>query len=63
MEVPYDFETEDVVLGTVIRYPDEFDKVYRWLNNSEVFGQERAKTLWKKIKRMKKGGEHIDTIT
>ena len=63
MDVSYDFETEDVVLGTVIRYPGEFDKVCRWLNNSEVFGQERAKILWKKIKRMKKSAEHIDTIT
>jgi len=61
--LPYDITAEDVVLGCVIAYPEEYDKVTKYFTDVEVFYQIKARVLWDKIKGMKRNGQHIDTIT
>ena len=61
--LPYDITAEDVVLGCVITYPEEYDKVTKYFTDVEVFYQIKARILWDKIKCMKRNGQHIDTIT
>jgi len=64
MEIlPYDIETEDSVLGSVIMYNEEYDKVSKYFINKNVFYQKKAFLLWRKITEMKKNGEPIDTLT
>ena len=61
--LPYDKKTEDVVLGSVIHNPQDYDSVAKFFTNKDVFYQPRAQLLWKKITEMKKEGQHIDTLT
>ena len=61
--LPYDKVTEDAVLGSVINNEGEYEAVAKYFSNIEVFYQERAKLLWKKIKYMKSKNEVIDTRT
>ena len=59
--LPYDTETEDVVLGSVITYKNEYDKVSKYFTKDDVFYQKRAKLLWDRVVAMKREGQHIDT--
>tara|TARA_R100000781_G_scaffold114909_1_gene87823 strand:+ start:1946 stop:3289 length:1344 start_codon:yes stop_codon:yes gene_type:complete len=61
--LPYDKVTEDAVLGSVINNEGEYEAVAKYFSNLEVFYQDRAKLLWKKIKYMKSKNELIDTRT
>jgi len=61
--LPYDKKTEDVVLGSVIHNPEDYDSVAKFFTNKDVFYQLRAQLLWKKLTEMKKEGQHIDTLT
>ena len=61
--LPYDKVTEDAVLGSVINHEGEYEIVSKYFTNLEVFYQDRAKLLWKKIKYMKSKNEVIDTRT
>ena len=61
--LPYDTESEDTVLGAVIRDIEEYDKVARFFIEKDVLYQEKAKILWNRITEMKRRGEHIDTLT
>ena len=63
LTLPYDSATEDAILGAVIMYPEEYETVTKFLSNDEVFYQDRARLLWKKIKRMTRGKEKIDMVT
>jgi replicative DNA helicase len=64
MEIlPYDVESEDSVLGSVIFYNEEYDKVSKYFVNREVFYQKKARLLWNRITEMKRKKEPIDTIT
>ena len=61
--LPYDKKTEDVVLGSVIHNPEDYDSVAKFFTNKDVFYQPRAQLLWQKLTEMKKEGQHIDTLT
>ena len=61
--LPYDTESEDTVLGSVIRDIEEYDKVARFFIEKDVLYQEKAKILWNRITEMKRRGERIDTLT
>ena len=63
LTLPYDSATEDAILGAVIMYPEEYETVTKFLSNDEVFYQDRARLLWKKIKRMTREKEKIDIVT
>ena len=60
--LPYDIESEDTILGAVIRDVEEYDKVARYFTDRGVFYQDKAKLLWNRITEMKRQGEHIDTL-
>ena len=38
--LPYDIDSEDVLLGSVIQNIEEYDKVSKYFRNKEVFYQE-----------------------
>ena len=61
--LPYDKVTEDAVLGYVINNEGEYEAVAKYFTDIEVFYQDRAKLLWKKIKYMKSKKEVVDTRT
>ena len=63
MTLPYDIDSEDVVLGSVIYNIEEYDKVAKYFMDREVFYQDKARLLWERITEMKREGEHIDTLT
>ena len=61
--LPYDIDSENVLLGTVIRYIEEYDKVSKYFRKKEVFYQEKAQFLWERIVDLKRQGEFIDTAS
>jgi len=61
--LPYDIDSEDVLLGSVIQNIEEYDKVSKYFRNKEVFYQEKAQLLWKRIVDLKRNGTHIDTLS
>jgi replicative DNA helicase len=61
--LPYDIDSEDVVLGSVIHNIEEYDKVSKYFSDKDVFYQDSAKLLWKRITEMKRAGEKIDTLS
>ena len=61
--LPYDTEIEDSVLGSVISYDKEYDKVSRYFVDEEVFYQKKARLLWKRITEMRRKKEPVDTMT
>ena len=58
-----DETTEDVVVGSVVLNPNEYNDVAQYIPELEVFSQKKARGLWVKIGRMRKKGLHIDTLT
>ena len=63
LTLPYDSATEDAILGAVIMYPEEYENVSKYLSNDEVFYQDKARLLWRKLKRMTREKEKIDMVT
>ena len=61
--LPYDIESEDVLLGSVIRDTEEYDKVSKYFRKKEVFYQDKAQLLWERITDMKRQGQVIDTLS
>tara|TARA_Y100000593_G_scaffold51491_1_gene96755 strand:+ start:2442 stop:3782 length:1341 start_codon:yes stop_codon:yes gene_type:complete len=62
-EIPFSEETEDIILGNVMNYEDEYDNVAPYLRGGTVFYQDLAKMLWDKITDLKKKQMPIDLIT
>jgi len=58
-----DTTTEDVVIGSLISYPDEYNAVAPYIPETQVFTQKKSQALWKKISKMIRKGEHIDMLT
>ena len=63
LNLPYDTETEDTILGGVINNPLEYDSVSKYITNSGVFYQNKEQLLWYKITEMKRANQHIDMLT
>jgi replicative DNA helicase len=61
--LPYDIESENVLLGSVISDIGEYDSVAKYFIEKDVFYQEKADLLWKFITEMKRKEEHIDTLS
>ena len=47
--LPYDKQTEDVVLGSIIKQPSDYEDVARFFTKEGVFYQPKAQLLWNKI--------------
>ena len=61
--LPYDIDSEDVLLGSVIQNIEEYDKVSKYFREKEVFYQIKAQLLWQRIVEMKRQGQNIDTLS
>ena len=61
--LPHDYQAEDVVLGSAIANPGEYEAVLKYFSDVNVFHQNKAKLLWNKIKGMKRKGDVVDTLT
>ena len=61
--LPYDIDSEDVLLGSVITNIEDYESVSRYFMERDVFYQDKAELLWKRITEMKRKGEHIDTLS
>tara|TARA_R110002020_G_scaffold179533_1_gene373190 strand:- start:676 stop:2010 length:1335 start_codon:yes stop_codon:yes gene_type:complete len=61
--LPYDIESENVLLGSVIRNIEDYDKVSKYFMQDGVFYQDKAHLLWRRITEMKRSGEQIDTLS
>ena len=51
-----DTTTEDVVIGSLISYPDEYNAVAPYIPETQVFTQKKSQALWKKISKMIRKG-------
>jgi replicative DNA helicase len=58
-----DEATENVVIGSLILNPKEYNSVAHYVTDLNVFSQQRARALWTKLTKMIKKGGHIDLIT
>ena len=63
LTLPYDSSTENCILGAVIMNPEEYESVSKYLTNDEVFYQDKARLLWRKLKRMIRANERVDIVT
>jgi len=63
LTLPYDSSTENAILGALIRNPNEYSHISKFLSNDEVFYQDKARLLWRKLKRMIRQDEKIDLVT
>ena len=59
MEKHYDEELENVLLGTVIHYPQEYNNVVKYIVKPDVFYQTRARRLWEIITNMVENKDEI----
>ena len=44
-DIPFSKETEDIILGNIMNYEDEYDNVEPFLRGGEVFYQSLSKLL------------------
>ena len=61
--LPYDESAENGVLGSVILNEGEYELVSKYFVDTEVFYQDSARLLWKKIKQMKRNKDKIDILS
>ena len=62
LTLPYDSSTENCILGAVIMNPEEYESISKYLTNDEVFYQDKARLLWRKLKRMIRANERVDIV-
>jgi len=60
---PHDEMLENALLGGVISYPNGFSKVEAYVSDGSIFYQNKSKSLWKLLKRMKIDNEEISLPT
>ena len=63
LTLPYDSETEDVILGAVIQNNEEYEAVSKYIPSIDVFYQTRAQLLWNKITKMRRDNKRVDMLT
>jgi len=61
--MPCDKSLENSVLGILILYPETYPKIRDYVVTDEIFYQDKAKLLWKKLKVMLGNKEFIDVKT
>ena len=61
--MPCDKSLENSVLGILILYPETYPKIRDYVVTDEIFYQDKAKLLWKKLKVMLGNKEFIDIKT
>ena len=63
MDQVKDEATENVVIGSLILNPDEYNSVAHYITDLNVFSQSKARALWVKLSKMIRNGGHVDIIT
>ena len=63
MDQIVDEATENVVIGSLILNPSEYNAIAKYIPELEVFSQKKARSLWVKLRKMIRSGAHVDTIT
>ena len=58
-----DEATEDVVLGSLILNPSEYNAIAQFVPEVKVFSQKKSRALWIKVSKMIKKGAVVDTLT
>ena len=58
-----DTATEDVVIGSLILNPSEYNAISKYFPEVKVFSQKKAQNLWIKVSKMIRSGAHVDTVT
>ena len=58
-----DTATEDVVIGSLILNPSEYNAISKYFPEVKVFSQKKAQNLWLKVIKMIRSGAHVDTLT
>ena len=58
-----DTATEDVVIGSLILNPNEYNAISKYFPEVKVFSQKKAQNLWIKVSKMIRSGAHVDTVT
>jgi len=61
--LPYDIDSENVLLGSLIKDIEEYDRVAKYFLEKDVFYQKKAQLLWELVIDMKRKGEHIDLLS
>ena len=61
--LPYDIDSENVLLGSLIKDIEEYDRVAKYFLEKDVFYQEKAHLLWRLVIDMKRKGEHVDLLS
>ena len=61
--LPNSSETEEAVIGCIIKNKSVYDKVEPYLNDSEVWYDPRAKALWDILTVMVRNNEEVDLVT
>lgn len=61
--LPNSSETEEAVIGCIIKNKSVYDKVEPYLSDPEVWYDDRAKTLWDILTVMVRNNEEVDLVT
>ena len=61
--LPHDELLENALLGGVISYPNEFSKIEAYMSDGSIFYQNKAKSLWRILKKMRMDNEEISLPT
>ena len=61
--LPNSSETEEAVIGCIIKDKSVYDKVEPYLSDPEVWYDGRAKTLWDILTVMVRNNEEVDLVT
>ena len=61
--MPCDTGLENCLLGVLILYPTVYPEVKDYITTDDIFYQDKAKLLWKKLKSMLKKNEFVDSKT
>jgi replicative DNA helicase len=63
MDKVVDKTTENVVLGSLVLNPSEYNIVAPYIPEPKVFSQNKSKLLWIKIGKMIMDNQHVDNLT
>ena len=61
--MPSDTNLENGVLGALIQFPEVYPDIRDYITTDDIFYQDKAKLLWRKIKSMLHKKEYIDLTT
>ena len=58
-----DEATENVVIGSLVLNPKEYNDVAHYIIDLNVFSQQKARALWVKVSNIIRSGNKLDILT